>query len=45
MRKALFKSFRVEGKDVFPPCDEKTQFRNPIVDGMAPDPSVTRSKS
>ena len=42
MRKALFKSFRVEGRDELPPCDEKTQFRNPIVDGMAPDPSVTR---
>ena len=41
-QKALFKHFRVEGKDALPPCDEKTQFRNPIVDGMAPDPSVTR---
>ena len=40
-QKALFKSFRLEGKDELPPCDPTRQYRNPIIDGMAPDPSIT----
>ena len=39
---AFFTTFRIEGKDALAPCDEAAQYRNPIIDGMAPDPSITR---
>ena len=45
VQSALFKSFRLEGKDELPACDPTCQYRNPIIDGMAPDPSITRKGS
>lgn len=39
---ATFGSFKFEGRDELPACDEAMQYRNPIIDGMAPDPSITR---
>ena len=39
---ARFLRFRIEGKDDLPACDETTQYRNPIITGMAPDPSFCR---
>ena len=38
VKSALFKSFRIEGKDDLSACDPTRQYRNPIIDGMAPDP-------
>ena len=39
---ARFLRFRIDGKDDLPACDERTQYRNPIITGMAPDPSFCR---
>ncbi len=39
---AAFSFFRLEGKDVLEPCDNEKSYRNPIFDGMAADPSITR---
>lgn len=39
---ATFRSFELKGEETLPPCDVTRQYRNPIMDGMAPDPSITR---
>lgn len=41
-RTAKFMNYGYRGEDKLLECDEKTQYRNPIVDGMGPDPAITR---
>ena len=41
-RAATFRRFAYEGRDALAPCDAATEFRNPVIGGMAPDPSITR---
>ena len=39
---ATFRGFSCRGEEKLPPCDPATEYRNPIMVGMAPDPSITR---
>lgn len=39
---ARFTAFSYRGEDALKPCDPVTEYRNPILGGMAPDPSLTR---
>ena len=40
---ARFTAFSYRGEDALKPCDPVTEYRNPILGGMAPDPSLTRN--
>jgi len=39
---ATFRAFTYEGREALAPCDAATEFRNPVIGGMSPDPAVTR---
>ena len=39
---ARFTAFSYRGEDALKPCDPVTEYRNPILGGMAPDPALTR---
>ena len=37
-----FSGFSYSGEDELGPCDDATEYRNPIIGGMGADPAITR---